>query len=222
MTIYRDRGNEFVARNVPTGCKRLLDVGCGSGDTAWLIRSSRPSICIHGITANPNEAAAASGRIDKVFEFDLEDEHYPDLDRDYDCLLFSHVLEHVREPWLTLSRFLEFLTVDGHVVIALPNVLEWRTRAALLLGRWNYTDGGILDRTHLRFFTYESALSEIIRAGLDERLEIEAYLGHGAVPLWRMRAALPAGAVKLVDQLGVRLAPNLFARQVLIVARKAR
>lgn len=220
VPVYHDQGNPFVAKHVPLGCRRVLDIGCGSGDTAKLLKRDRAGIRIDGVTFNDHEADAAATVMDCVHRFDIDSDVYPTLGSDYDCLLFSHVLEHVREPSKTLGRFLSCLVEGGFVVVAVPNVLEWRTRIAFARGVWKYSEGGILDRTHLRFFTFQSFSGELIRGELAERLEVVSQEGHGAVPLSVARRILPHLVARSLDRLGVALAPNLFAQQTLIVLRK--
>ena len=75
----------------------------------------------------------------------------------YDCIVFSHVLEHLRAPEQLVRESVGVLTDDGVVLIAVPNVLIWRQRIDFMRGRFEYTDTGVLDRTHLRFYTFKSA-----------------------------------------------------------------
>src|SRR5262249_60853281 len=133
---------------------RILDVCCGSGDTARFIEVRIPGISIEGITHNPIEASVAEGVLDRVHVFDIEADIPSTLPEDFDCLLFSHVLEHMRDPPRVVKRFASHLVQGGTIVIAVPNVLEWRTRMRFLRGDWSYAEHGILDRTHLKFFTY--------------------------------------------------------------------
>lgn len=156
MRVYSDTGNQFVARSVPRNAKHILDVGCGSGDTAALIRGLNPGVRIEGVTFNPAEAVAAGQVLDRVYVFDIEQTPYQDeLSAHFDCLLFSHIVEHLRDPSAVVMRFLDYLVPGGTMVIAVPNLLEWRTRVKLLRGKFEYADAGILDRTHLKFFTFD-------------------------------------------------------------------
>jgi hypothetical protein len=75
----------------------------------------------------------------------------------YDALLFLDVLEHLADPWSILQGSHALLRDGGHAYVSVPNVAHWTVRKELLLGRWEYRDNGLMDRTHLRFFTLESA-----------------------------------------------------------------
>lgn len=74
----------------------------------------------------------------------------------YDALLFSHVLEHLRDPAMVLARLTKFVKMEGVVLISVPNVLSWRQRIDFLPGRFECQSAGVLDDTHLHFFTYHT------------------------------------------------------------------
>ena len=85
---------------------------------------------------------------------------------EYDVIVFADVLEHLRDPERVLRSLAPFLARGGRVLASIPNVAHWSIRWRLLAGRWQYQDRGILDRTHLRFFTRETALALFASAGL--------------------------------------------------------
>ncbi len=221
MRVYSDAGNEFVADQVPQSAKRILDIGCGSGDTAKLIKRRIPGAHVEGITYNAAEARAADEILDRVHTFDIEQDLPAGFGRDFDVLLFSHIVEHLRSPRTVVRRFLPHLVDGGKVIIAVPNLLEWRTRLQLLRGRFAYDEHGVLDRTHLRFFTFNSADGELLNQELAPLLVLEVKRGAGAVPLGPLRRLLRMRRLAdTIDALGVRYFPNLFSQQVVLVARK--
>src|SRR5580658_3462415 len=187
MPVYSDSGNQFVVDQVPRDAKRVLDVGCGCGDNAILIKRINPGVWIEGITFNPIEARKAESVINSVHTFDLDEAYPEELSDNFDCLLFSHVLEHLRDPAGVILRLLPYLIPGGALVIAVPNVLEWRTRLRFLRGDFGYADHGILDRTHLKFFTFDSVDDELLRDAVRAHLTAIRKLGDGAVPLWLLR-----------------------------------
>lgn len=222
MTVYSDSGNQFVAEKVPRDAARILDVGCGCGDNAALIKGLNPDVWIEGITFNPIEAARAENILDRVHILDIEQATPTNLTENFDCLLFSHVLEHLRDPPGAILRLLPYLIPGGTVVIAVPNILEWRTRLRLLRGNFAYADHGILDRTHLRFFTFDSVDEDLMVDELHAYLAAVEKFGDGAVPLWPLRRfRFMRGIISAIDRFGVSISPNLFAQQVVIVARKS-
>jgi 2-polyprenyl-3-methyl-5-hydroxy-6-metoxy-1,4-benzoquinol methylase len=149
------------------GNARILDVGCGMATTSERLR--RLGNHVTGIESSGYAAATAASRLDEVIEHDLRavDEIARRLDgRTFDTIVFADVLEHVDWPAPVLKDYLRFLAPDGTVIVSLPNVGLWSTRLGLLFGRFDYADTGVLDRTHLRFFTRRSARRLIGEAGL--------------------------------------------------------
>lgn len=218
--IYENAGNPALLRLASPLIRCVLDVGCGAGDNARLLRRMVRSAALYGITASPSEAALASEHMHTCWVADLEVDSLEFLgDLRFDCLILSHVLEHLVNPARALERLLRYVTPGGEVLIAVPNVLHWRCRARLATGHFNYEDAGVLDRTHLRFFTVASAPRELVDPVPD--LELTSVAGEGDVPLWLLRRhVLPPRMSRKVDALGVRLAPGLFASQILLVCRK--
>jgi SAM-dependent methyltransferase len=219
---YVNSGNPLVLSLVPSTANRLLDVGCGAGDNARQLRARYPQINIVGLTHNSKEAALAAPHMDAVHVLDLEHdlsaavmESWGPL---FDVLLFSHVLEHLSDPVGIIRRCLTRLAVGGHVIIAVPNVVEWRTRLQLLRGNFSYADHGILDRTHMRFYTFDTAPLELIRPV--EGLQLVKRRGTGSVPLGPLRKLTIGNRVwSAVDRAGVVQKPNLFAREIAMLAR---
>ena len=124
-----------------------------------------------GIEADPDAAAAAGARLDRVFEADLEELlARPGAAAElgsFDCLVAADSLEHLRDPWVALARAAELLEPGGAAVVSLPNVRFFETFWQLgVRGRWPRRDQGIFDRTHLRWFTLRDARELLEGAGL--------------------------------------------------------
>jgi 2-polyprenyl-3-methyl-5-hydroxy-6-metoxy-1,4-benzoquinol methylase len=142
---------------VPVDAKRLLEVGCGEGQFSQLIKSQR-SAEIFGVEINERAASVATQHLDRVlcqpFNTDIE------LPKNYfDCIIFNDILEHLVDPFSALTFSRDLLNDGGVIVCSIPNIRYFHTMAEVLLkGEWQYQDEGILDRTHLRFFTRLSIL----------------------------------------------------------------
>ncbi len=147
--------------------RTVLDVGCGRGQNGELAHAKGAHVV--GIEAWAPSAAAARARLDEVIEADIEhDDAARRLgDRRFDLVLFGDVLEHTRDPRAVIARFLPFLEDGGHVIVSLPNVAAWTVRLGLLAGRFEYARSGILDETHLRFFTRKTAQRLVEQSGLE-------------------------------------------------------
>lgn len=218
--VYSNHGNSPLIDLLGKGCNRLLDIGCGAGDNAVLIKSRHSECKVFGITHSDAEAELAKKHMEQCWVFDIESELPADLvHQTFDVLIFSHVLEHLRDPAVVLARFTRLLISGGIVLIAVPNVLSWRMRAQFLLGSFEYESAGELDDTHLRFFTYLTADQYLLSKSPD--LEVEWKAASGSMPLWWLRRYVFSQSwSKHIDQWGCRHWPNLFGGQVLIRAVK--
>jgi SAM-dependent methyltransferase len=216
--IYANEGNPPLIELLGGDCGRILDVGCGAGDNARVIRRKFAHLEIHGITHSQAEAGLAAPYLASCRVFDIEGDLPPDFaGMSFDVLIFSHVLEHLRDPALVLRRFSRLLRQHGAVLIAVPNTLSWATRWRFLRGDFEYTQDGVLDDTHLRFFTYFTADKYLLSKTPGLRLTSKTVSGN--VPLWLLRRyVLPGNWSASLDELGCRLWPNLFGSQVLIRA----
>lgn len=151
----RDRDDLFrLVPELPPG-SRALELGCGEGRLGARLRAR--GLEVHGIEAVPAAAAAAATRLDRVVTGDLEQVEFDQPDGWFDLLLCGDVLEHLRDPWALLRRVRRVLAPGASVVASVPNVQYFPVVLDLLRGRWEYRDQGVLDRTHLRFFTRREA-----------------------------------------------------------------
>ena len=144
-----------------TAPQRVLELGCGTGATLAALKMQHPSAHTTGVERLPAavQAARAAMSADVLIEADLLDAQALDLKAaGYDLIILSHVLEHFAEPAALLARARGWLAPNGHVLVALPNVRHLSVLVPLVLrGEFRYAPSGVLDRTHLRFFTRRSA-----------------------------------------------------------------
>jgi len=153
---------------VPGPLGRVLEVGCGSGATLAMLRAERGCRWLAGVELFPDAAQLARTHLDAVYEGDIEAMAMPVPEGS--LVLCLDVLEHLRDPWLAVRRLATLLRPDGSLIASIPNVRHVAVVGPLLLrGQWRYTDSGPLDRTHLRFFTRESAVALLEDAGLRVR-----------------------------------------------------
>ncbi|MCL4784238.1 MAG: methyltransferase domain-containing protein [Bryobacterales bacterium] len=161
MTWYDSSGNTVLLRYVPPK-SRVLDIGCATGRRgAWL--REHLGCRVVGVEFNPEMAEIARSRCDGVHLANLEElPELPEADASFDVLIFGDVLEHLRNPEQVLRYLQRYLSRDGRVLISLPNFLFLFVRIKVVLGLFRYTEYGILDKTHLRFFTKDTA-GELVR-----------------------------------------------------------
>jgi SAM-dependent methyltransferase len=198
-----------VLSAIPLTARRLLDLGCGTGALGREIKARQPAEVI-GVTYSPEEAELACGFLNHVLVRDLNVLE-PTVLGQFDCIVCSHVLEHLCWPGRLLRMLLPHLEPEGRLIVALPNLLVWRQRVQLMLGRFRYTDGGVMDRTHFRFFDWGTARELVEGAGF----QVLSATADGGFPLARF---LP-GLGPVLSRLSLRLCPGLFGWQFLLVAR---
>jgi len=145
-----------VRRLVPAGARRLLDVGCGAGAVGSALKFER-DVEVVGIELDKTAAARAKESLDSVVVGDAVASMSELQDARFDAVLFADLLEHLPRPELALAQARRLLAPGGVVVASLPNVRHWSVVRQLLEGDFRYEPAGILDRTHLRFFTRQSA-----------------------------------------------------------------
>ena len=156
-----------VQQLVPLGARRILDLGCSSGSLGAALKARQRAEVV-GIEIDPEYAADAAARLDRVVVEDLERAALDSLTLGrFDCVIVADVLEHLRDPWSTLSAVARVLEDAGTVVVSLPNVRYWETFWQLgVRGTWPLREEGIFDRSHLRWFTRSDAVALMEQAGL--------------------------------------------------------
>ena len=146
--------------------KRVLEVGCATGFLSkYLTRQLRCQVV--GIELNPEAARLAKQHCEDVIVGDVEKDALDKAKGLFDVITFGDVLEHLISPGVVLRRCKNCLALDGYILTSIPNVAHWSIRGHLMRGKFNYQKGGILDRTHLRFFTLRTARRMIEEAGYD-------------------------------------------------------
>jgi O-antigen biosynthesis protein len=192
---------------VPPTATRILDVGCGEGGFARSLRAARSGskLEIVGVEFCESAAEIAASAVDRLFvgnaeHVELRYENY------FDCVIFADVLEHLIDPWRMLQRARTLLQPDGAIIASIPNVQHWSILANLIRGHWEYAEYGIMDSTHLRFFTRRSISDLFTSTG------------------FRLRRIFPllstTTRVKIARLATASLAIPFLARQYLVVAER--
>lgn len=152
---------------MPRGGGRLLDIGCGEGATAAFLKQEGYCSWACGLEVFPDAAATARAKLDQVIEGDIETMDVPLQPGSLDVVLCLDVLEHLVDPWAAVAKLAALLAPGGLLIASIPNIRCLKVLAPLLfLGRFQYCDQGLLDRTHLRFFTRRTAIELIESGGL--------------------------------------------------------
>jgi 2-polyprenyl-3-methyl-5-hydroxy-6-metoxy-1,4-benzoquinol methylase len=238
---FEDLNNAIIrlfrnARQCDRKLGSVLDLGCGRARLG--LEVERLGYTVAGIDNNPVACATARTRISEVVELD-----FMKLDavaaalngRQFDWIMAADVLEHSAEPQTALRFYRRFLKPDGRLIVSLPNVAVWDNRFRLLFGRFDYRDSGVMDRTHLRFFTFRTARELIIEAGFTPlRRTWEPGIARAFMPAVKGLLGSKGGSSAILESPAYRfylryvlpiehlvcsVAPGLLAFRVVILAR---
>jgi O-antigen biosynthesis protein len=165
---YRNPRPDLL-RRIPPGTKRVLEIGSAAGETGKALKEMGTEEVV-GVEIVEEVARQGEGNYDRLFIGDAEKINLPYEDGHFDCVLYGDVLEHLVDPWRMLREHAKLLKSGGTMLCSIPNIRHYRILKMLALrGEWTYKDGGIMDRTHLRFFTLKSIRSLLDEAGFEIR-----------------------------------------------------
>lgn len=195
---------------VPRG-SRVLEVGCASG---YLSRALREQLgcTVTGVEIVPRLAELAVGNVERVIVGSIDQpEVLAQIGQGYEVLIMADVIEHLEDPWASIGRLKGCMAPGALWFITFPNIAHCQMRWQLLRGRWEYTDFGLLDRTHLRFFSLPSVLSFVQEVGFEL---VKLHLSHTDYPGRERLLRLPGW--RGVDAWLQRRYPNLVGSHFLV------
>lgn len=164
--------NPDLLPRIPKDAAAIIEVGCSDGGLAKAYKAINPDCHYTGIELNPEAAKLAETYCDDVLALNIEsadDSFFAEAGR-YDCWIFGDVLEHLVDPWSTLLRIRKVISPTGRVLACIPNMQHWSIQARLCAGDLTYersSRGGLLDVTHLRWFTRATMLTMFQETGFD-------------------------------------------------------
>jgi SAM-dependent methyltransferase len=214
-----------VLRRAPS---RILELGCSAGRLGEFIREKYPGTHHTGIEMNPEAAALARTRLDRVIESRLEDIDFAAegiAEGSIDTFIAGDVLEHLYDPWRALVRVRPLLAPDAQVAVSVPNIRNLLVTGQLHNeGTWRYTPAGLLDITHIRFFTVRDVIRMMdetgyqvvdVKSNLDGRYA-ELYAANRGQPT----VTLQLGRVKLENLTQAELLEYCTVQFVVLAAPK--
>ena len=220
---YHDRLNTDLLARLPAGARHALEIGCGSGALARAYRAGHPETDYTGVECDAAAARRAQAACTRVVLGDIESTAcWQALDQlrpgpGWDLVVLGDVLEHLRDPLATLAGLAARASVEARCVACIPNVGHVSLVYQLLQARWDYADDGLLDRTHLRFFTQPTMVALFAQAGW----EVQTCTARVFEPEATERALLPL--LELAPRLGMDpdvMRLHLSAYQWLVEARR--
>ncbi len=212
----------IIENRLPTG--KVLEIGCAGGATGKNLKERLPVQSYVGIDISPEAADIAKIHLDRVIvanieETDLASEHGIEPG-EFDLLLALDVLEHLYDPWDTLAELSSYVKPGGYVVASLPNIQNITIMQDLIKGTWQYQDAGILDATHLRFFTLEASEKMFRGAGLT--IKSIKYVLNPSLDMAKVKESgnkYRQGNLEIADLAKEELL-HLFTYQYILIAQK--
>lgn len=233
--IYSDLNLGILRLNITN--QKILDVGCGTGVLGAELR--KKGNYIYGVDISAEELFIAKNRLNFVNQVDIFQD-ISVLPNDFDVIIFADILEHVADPLAILKKFINHLKDKGEIIISVPNVACYNMRLALLLGQFNYKDYGLLDHTHLRFFTKKTIKRLIENAGLQiVKVDVTPFFARPFFRLYKVifykeslggeleEKVLSSKSFQVykkwvfpLERLLAKARPTLLAYQFIIIAKK--
>jgi len=167
QTPVHDNHNPDLLKVIPAESKFLVEVGCSSGALAREFKKISPSCDYLGIEIDSDYASLAKRYCDhtQVLNIEEADDEFFEDNSFRDCWIFGDTLEHFKDPWKILKKIRHVIPSNGCVVSCIPNAQHWSVQARLNIGNFRYEDSGLLDRTHLRWFTKTTMIEMFDEAG---------------------------------------------------------
>jgi len=178
MSRYYSGARTEIVPHLPPAPKRLLELGCAAGGTIAHIKTLHPNLWAAGVELHAASAEEARTHADAVWQGTVEDTqwdtHIPPAS--LNVILCLDILEHLADPWTAVKRLTPLLAPGGKLIVSIPNIRNFKfIRKLLINGDFRYRDAGLLDRTHLRFFTRETAIELACCGGLTLEKAVRAH-----------------------------------------------
>ena len=168
QTLAHERHNQDLLNCIPKKSRYLIEIGCSSGALAREFKKNNEFVCDYfGVEIDAANARLAQRYCDQTAVLDIEeaDEDFWKEHSHRDCWIFGDTLEHLRDPWRILRNIRAVIPPHGAVVACIPNAQHWSLQVRINTGDLRYGDSGLLDRTHIRFFTLQTILEMFQQTG---------------------------------------------------------
>lgn len=167
QTPIHDAHNQDLLEFIPLNSKKVIEIGCSSGALAREFKKINKLVDWVGVEIDPSFAEIAKRYCDKTLVADIDacDTGFYDRFADRDAWIFGDTLEHLKDPWSVLRNIRSVIPVDGSIIACIPNAQHWSLVVRLALGDFRYEDSGLLDKTHLRWFTRQTMIELFTTTG---------------------------------------------------------
>lgn len=203
---YNFEKHRFI-QLIPEGQNKILDLGCAAGRVGRKLRELKKASEVIGVEIFQPAAVEAAKHYDKVYVGDVENISldYKDF---FDFVICGDIIEHFRDPWTMLNKINTFLKKDAFLISSVPNIRYWSIIKDLVIyGNWEYVNAGIMDQTHLRFFTRNTFINMLQRANYE--------IDHHEMIIYGNKK-------NFFNRLTLGLFEEFLGSQVLVIARKSK
>ena len=214
--VYLNNGNQNVLKLITKPDSIILDVGCGGGVLAKILSSIGHTV--DGITISSDELVMAKPFVRNLYLHNLETGLPLTLKpNQYDYVICSHVLEHIVYPEKLLKDIYTVLKPGGVLIVALPNIMHYKSRMKLVAGKFEYADAGIWDYTHVKWYTFKTAKQLLINTGFN----IELATVTGELPFNSLFIKILPGFIReRIFHLLIGISKSFFGYQLLLKTSK--
>lgn len=193
----------------------ILDLGCGNGEMGAYLKSMY-GYKVTGVTISEDEFNAAKNQLDEVYIYNFEN-GLPDqlLCNKYDVILLSHVLEHICYPDILLEHIKIVCNDNCQIIVAIPNLLFYKSRFKILFGIFDYANSGIYDYTHFRWYT----LKTLKKLFLDFNFDVKTTTGTISLPFGRVTNYIQFSIFGLICKYLLKIISiGFFSWEIILVA----
>jgi 2-polyprenyl-3-methyl-5-hydroxy-6-metoxy-1,4-benzoquinol methylase len=174
---YYEGANPYLLKHINEGWTEVLDIGCSKGGLGAAIKEK--GIRVSGIENFEEAAQIAKGKLDHVIQGNIETMELPYEKEQFDCIIFGDVLEHLFDPWLVLKKVKPYVKKEGSILTSIPNAAHISIVISLLNGDWTYEEVGLMDKTHIRFFTFKEMMRLFTNTGFSINQVERVYAPYG-------------------------------------------
>jgi SAM-dependent methyltransferase len=196
-----------IFEQVPAG-STVLEIGCASGKLANILTLWK-KCRVYCVDKDPIISSFARGKCIEILNIDIENTQLPYEKGTFDRIIIGNALEHMIEPEQVLIRLKKYLKEDGLLIYSVPNIVNWHSRMTIFFGKFEYQDGTVFERSHLRFYTLRSAKN----LSLDSGYRITWLDVTPSIYLFKQK-------LNFVWYWMAKAWKNLFADEFIIIAKK--
>lgn len=160
QTPLHDQHNPDLLKLIPNTSKKVIEIGCSSGALAREFKKTNQNVHWLGVEIDSNYAELAKRYCNDTLVHNIDDcnQEFYDQQSNRDCWVFGDTLEHLKDPWAVIKNIRRVIPVNGSIVACIPNAQHWSLITKLSVGDFRYQDSGLLDRTHIRWFTRQTII----------------------------------------------------------------